>query len=63
VSLEIGLRERIVVLTLAGLILGGGLFPQPGAASRQRAAVDLLDGRQRHSSPPGPSAPEEQAAR
>ena len=30
VSLGIGLRERIAVLTLSALILGGGLFPQPG---------------------------------
>ena len=35
VSLEIGLRERLAVLTLATLILGGGLFPQLG---RQLAA-------------------------
>lgn len=49
VSLEIGLRERIVVLTLAALILGGGLWPQPGVTTRQRAAADILDGRQRHS--------------
>ena len=37
VSLEIGSRERIAVLTLAVLILGGGLFPQPGISSRRRA--------------------------
>ena len=34
VSLGIGLRERIAVLTLAALILGGGFFPQPGVSSR-----------------------------
>ena len=38
VSLGIGLRERFAVLTLAALILGGGLFPQPGVTSRERAA-------------------------
>ncbi len=43
VSLGVGLRERIAVLTLAALILGGGLFPQPGIASRHRAAVDILN--------------------
>lgn len=42
VSLRIGVRERIAVLTLAALILGGGLFPQPGISSRRRAADDIL---------------------
>ena len=42
VSLGIGLRERIAVLTMAALILGGGLFPQPGVATRQRAAEEIL---------------------
>jgi NADH-quinone oxidoreductase subunit M len=45
VSLEIGLRERIAVLTLAGLILGGGLFPQPGVSSRYLAAEQILERR------------------
>ena len=30
------------MLTLAALILGGGLFPQPGVASRHRAAEAVL---------------------
>ena len=42
VSLGLGLRERIAVLTLAALILGGGLFPQPGVMSRERAADEVL---------------------
>jgi NADH-quinone oxidoreductase subunit M len=42
VSLEIGVRERLAVLTLAALILGGGLYPQPGVASRFLAAERLL---------------------
>ena len=42
VSLKVGLRERIAVLTLSALILGGGLFPQPGVFSRQRAAEEIL---------------------
>jgi NADH-quinone oxidoreductase subunit M len=42
VSLELGPRERIVVLTLAVLIIGGGVFPQPGVASRRRAADAIL---------------------
>lgn len=36
-------QERLAVLTLTGLILGGGLFPQPGIASRYHAAEALLD--------------------
>jgi NADH-quinone oxidoreductase subunit M len=51
VSLNIGLRERIAVLTLVVLILGGGLFPQPGLTSRYRAAEDVLKDRQKRSVP------------
>jgi NADH-quinone oxidoreductase subunit M len=47
-SLGLGLRERIAVLTLAALILGGGLFPQPGVMSRERAAEEILAIRSRH---------------
>ncbi|HTU22695.1 MAG TPA: proton-conducting transporter membrane subunit [Gemmataceae bacterium] len=43
VSLELGLRERIVVLTLASLILLGGVFPQAGISSRRRAADAILN--------------------
>lgn len=42
VSLALGFRERLAVLTLAVLILGGGLYPQPGVASRYEAACDIL---------------------
>jgi NADH-quinone oxidoreductase subunit M len=49
VSLRIGPRERLAVLTLSVLILGGGLFPQPGVASRQLAAEEILDNRARSS--------------
>ncbi len=42
VSLAIGRRERFAVLTLAALLLGGGLVPQPGVTSRYRAAVAVL---------------------
>lgn len=45
VSLGIGVRERIAVLTLAALILLGGLFPQPGVLSRERAAREILENR------------------
>jgi len=47
VPLEIGLRERIAVLTLALLILGGGLYPQPGVESRHHAAMEILRQRER----------------
>jgi NADH-quinone oxidoreductase subunit M len=45
VSLGITVRERFAVLLLAALILGGGLFPQPGVVSRFDAAVDVLKNR------------------
>jgi NADH-quinone oxidoreductase subunit M len=38
VSLRIGIRERLAVLSLAAVILGGGLCPQPGVADRHAAA-------------------------
>lgn len=46
VSLRIRPAERIAVLILSALILGGGLFPQPGVSSRHHAAVELS--KQRH---------------
>lgn len=48
VSLGITLRERLAVLTLAALIVGGGLFPQPGVRTRERAAEEILDERRGH---------------
>lgn len=42
VSLEITTRERFAVLTLAALILGGGLYPQPGVTTRHHAAEAIL---------------------
>lgn len=42
VPLGITARERITVLVLTGLILGGGLWPQPGVHSRYDAAQELL---------------------
>jgi NADH-quinone oxidoreductase subunit M len=41
----------LAVLTLAALILGGGLFPQPGVASRHQAARALLRQRQERGEP------------
>jgi NADH-quinone oxidoreductase subunit M len=37
--------ERIAVIGLATLILGGGLIPQPGVVSRYRAAIELVSRR------------------
>jgi len=34
------------VLVLSALILGGGLIPQPGVASRYRAAIEIIARRQ-----------------
>jgi len=49
ISLQSRGREQFAVLTLAGLILVGGLVPQPGVLSRSRAAVQLLHERsERH---------------
>lgn len=47
VWLDISPRERISVLTLAALVLAGGLFPQPGISSRSLAAEQILDARQK----------------
>lgn len=52
VSLGITLRERVAVLTLAALILGGGLVPQIWLESRYRAAEVLLENRHRHTENP-----------
>jgi NADH-quinone oxidoreductase subunit M len=38
--------ERFAVLTLALLILGGGLWPQPGIVSRHKAAMEIIESRQ-----------------
>ena len=46
VWLGIGTRERIAVLTLAAMILGGGLFPQPGVTTRELAAEEILKDRE-----------------
>ena len=43
--LEIRNRERIAVLLVAGLVIGGGMLPQPGVSSRYRAAAHLLRAR------------------
>ena len=42
VSLLIRTRERFAVLVLAGLILIGGIIPQPNISSRNEAVEDIL---------------------
>jgi len=46
ISLGSRKRERFAVLLLAILILAGGIYPQPGVASRYQAAVDILQQRE-----------------
>ncbi|HUG20493.1 MAG TPA: hypothetical protein VMM56_16010 [Planctomycetaceae bacterium] len=41
-SLRARLHERIAVLILAALIIGGGIAPQWGVASRYHAATELI---------------------
>jgi NADH-quinone oxidoreductase subunit M len=60
VSLAIGWRERFAVLTLTALILGGGLFPQPGVVSRHRAAMTILRERERGNGGTRPQQPWEE---
>jgi NADH-quinone oxidoreductase subunit M len=38
--------EKVAVLVLSALILGGGLIPQPGVASRYHAATEIISRRQ-----------------
>jgi len=61
VSLGSGSRERFAVLTLSALILGGGLFPQPGVSSRQRAAEEILNDRRERSGLDQQVSPQEKA--
>lgn len=52
VSLEIGQRERIAILTLVVLILAGGFFPQSAVTSRYHAAVAILNTREARTGEP-----------
>ncbi len=49
--------ERIALLVLAVLIIGGGIVPQPGVASRYHAARALLTQRERMLATDGESSP------
>lgn len=51
--------ERFAVLVLSLLVLGGGLWPQPGVASRHHAAMELMKHRDQYASGHEPAiAPE-----
>jgi NADH-quinone oxidoreductase subunit M len=45
IDLRIRWPEEVAVLILIALIIGGGLFPQPGVSSRYHAAVRLVEQR------------------
>jgi len=45
IPLKIGMRERVAVLTMTALVLGGGIYPQPGITSRNHAAMSILQNR------------------
>jgi NADH-quinone oxidoreductase subunit M len=49
ISLRCRPGERFAVLTLALLILGGGLWPQPGIVSRYAAAMEIVQLRRQRS--------------
>jgi NADH-quinone oxidoreductase subunit M len=59
ISLRIRMRERFAVTMLGGLLVAGGIFPQPGILSRHHAAVDLLKLRERETGEPS-HVPEEE---
>ena len=49
VAMQVRRGERLAILLLTVLIIGGGLLPQPGVASRYHAAKELI--RQRANNP------------
>ncbi|MCA9232759.1 MAG: oxidoreductase [Planctomycetales bacterium] len=51
--------ERIAILSIAILILLGGLIPQPGVASRYRAATEIMNRRAESLVPPPPEETEQ----
>jgi NADH-quinone oxidoreductase subunit M len=60
-KLTIGRREQVAVLTLVALLIGGGLWPQPGIASRHEAAEAIIAQREAlgkpHEPAPDPHGP------
>jgi NADH-quinone oxidoreductase subunit M len=57
-SIDLGIRvpERVAVLVLSALLVGGGLYPQPGVAGRYNAAAQLVQERDRRLGDQIPSA-------
>jgi NADH-quinone oxidoreductase subunit M len=53
-------EERFAIIVMTLIILGGGLYPQPGVESRYRAAVHLLENYHRTPHPSGHSDPQAQ---
>jgi NADH-quinone oxidoreductase subunit M len=53
ISLNARLPEKLAVLALSVLIIGGGLFPQSGVASRYHAATEIMARREYHADQPG----------
>jgi NADH-quinone oxidoreductase subunit M len=51
ISLQSRLPERVAVLILAALILGGGLYPQPSLSSRYHAASEIIKARRHLAGP------------
>ena len=56
IPLNARLPERIAILTLSALIIGGGLYPQPGVVSRYHAATEIMARRSKHLSAGSASA-------
>jgi NADH-quinone oxidoreductase subunit M len=54
--------ERIAVLVLTVLVLGGGIWPQPGVTSRHHAAISLMSHREHYAQEflPAEAAPEKE---
>jgi NADH-quinone oxidoreductase subunit M len=46
IDLRIRWPEQVATLVFTALILGGGLYPQPGVESRYHAAVKLIEQRE-----------------
>jgi NADH-quinone oxidoreductase subunit M len=51
ISLASRMPERVAVWVLSALILGGGLYPQPGVKSRHHAATEIISRRPGHEKP------------
>ncbi|MEQ9407584.1 MAG: proton-conducting transporter membrane subunit [Fuerstiella sp.] len=57
ISLRCRPSERVVILIITVLIIGGGLWPQPGVTSRYHAAAALMQQRQQKTVPAEVVAP------